>query len=131
MPDFTLGYADIDEPTFYYDKPRAFYLDVFTKPGVVYSPLELTINVPETSLGNMIPAARVCSIEKIYVGRFVSCAEEEFSFYDQFVPVLNDKAVIKFNSLCNTLRTNATSDTFTDLNSLDSMIRYSKLMFLN
>ena len=130
MPDFTLKYADIDEPTFYYDKPRAFYMDVYTKPGMVYSPLEIIFNTPETSQGNMIPAAKICSIEKNYVGKFVSCAKGEFSFYDQFDPVLDDRAVIKFESLYNTLRCNDTSENSsensTDLNLLDSMIRYSK-----
>jgi hypothetical protein len=60
------------------NQPRMAYLDIYTSPGLVYSPMTLKISIPETVLGNSIPAGSVCLASIHYVGIYAKCVQQMF-----------------------------------------------------
>ena len=77
-PTFSMYLADTKSFTANIRDPRAFYLDMYTKPGSIYTPMNISIIMPETVIGNNIPAATVCSVQIYYVGAFSSCIRKDF-----------------------------------------------------
>ena len=77
MPTFSMSIADIKNFTLNISDPRAFYLDMFTSPGSIYMPMTVEIVMPETIIGNKIPAATVCRVTVSYVGDFSSCVRKD------------------------------------------------------
>jgi len=90
-PEFAVSFADADDHTFYLNKPRAYFLDVFTKPDTVYKPMNISLIVPELLLDRGIPAAKICSIELVYIGKFASCAKADFQMIQRFIFFYNLK----------------------------------------
>jgi hypothetical protein len=42
----------------------------------IYDPMNVQIIMPETSLGNNVPAATICRVEVAYVGQDVACLQK-------------------------------------------------------
>ena len=58
--------------------PRAFYFDIYTKPGSVYMPMDVEVIMPETVIGSNVPAATVCSVKILYTGIFSGCLQKDY-----------------------------------------------------
>ena len=78
LPTFSMSIADSLTDTANINQPRAIYFDIYTKPGSIYIPMNVEIIMPETILGNNIPAATICSVKLIYTGIYSVCAQKEF-----------------------------------------------------
>jgi hypothetical protein len=78
MPSFSMSIADQLSNTAAVSQPRAIFLDIYTQPGSVYEPMDVEILMPETILGNNIPAATVCSVSMYYVGIYSVCAQSTY-----------------------------------------------------
>lgn len=78
LPSFSMSQADTLGYTASVGQARAIYLDVYTQAGTVYEPMEVEIVMPETVLGNNIPAATVCTVQMYYVGIFSVCAQSQY-----------------------------------------------------
>lgn len=108
-------------------KPRAVYFDMYTQPGSVYIPMDIEVIMPETVLGNSIPAATVCSVKLVYAGVNSRCAQKDFintasnnriNYYQRMVQFKNDKAIVSMDALCNSGDPTQTQDP------LDGLVRY-------
>lgn len=89
-----LGYtADVGQP-------RAFFLDIYTQPGSVYEPMNVEFVMPETVLGNGVPAATICSVQMYYVGVYSVCAQSAYvnnyqiSYLARFNNYITNKKVV-------------------------------------
>lgn len=60
-------------------QPRGIFLDIYTLPGSIYQPMTVEVIMPETVLGNSIPAATVCSVKMYYTGIYSVCAQPAYS----------------------------------------------------
>ena len=58
--------------------PRAIYFDIYTQPGIVYTPMNVEIVMPETIIGNGIPAGTICSVQLYYVGIYATCVQQQY-----------------------------------------------------
>jgi hypothetical protein len=76
LPSFNISIADFGTNTANVSQPRAIFFDIYTTPGSIYEPMEIEIDMPETVLGNNIPAAVVCSVQMFYVGVYSVCAQQ-------------------------------------------------------
>ncbi len=80
LPDFLISYGDNNySQVFYHGLPRPFFLDILTKPGVLYGQLAISISTPQTE--DSFPAGKICSVEMVYVGQFVTCVEPVTQFF--------------------------------------------------
>lgn len=112
---------------------RAIYFDVYTKPGSVMIPTSVEIVMPETVIGNGIPAATVCNIKMVYVGMYAVCAQQAFinnvnhnriSYLQRMIRFKNDKAIVKLDSICNS------ADSSTVIDPIDGLIRFCDYNYL-
>ena len=87
--------------------PKAVFFDIYTQPGVLYSPMNVEVVMPETIIGNNIPAATICSVK-----------------LQRMIQLKNDKAIISLDSFCNTATTSSSIDP------IDGMIRFCNLILL-
>ncbi len=115
--------------------PRAVYFDMYTQPGSIYMPMNIEIIMPETVLGNSIPAATVCSVKLLYVGVNSQCAQRDFinaasngriNYYQRMAQFKNDKAIVSLDSLCNSGDPTQTQDPVDGLIRLCNLNFYSK-----
>ena len=112
--------------------PKAVFFDIYTQPGVLYSPMNVEVVMPETIIGNNIPAATICSVKLIYVGMYATCVQKEYinnmagkiSYLQRMIQLKNDKAIISLDSFCNTATTSSSIDP------IDGMIRFCNLILL-
>lgn len=74
-----MSVADMSTSTAQLGEPRAIFLDIYTKPGSIYQPMTVEVIMPETVLGNSIPAATVCRVEMYYTGVYSVCAQPTYT----------------------------------------------------
>jgi hypothetical protein len=104
--------------------PRSVYFDIYTQPGTLYSPMDVEVVVPETIIGNMVPAASICSVKLVYVGIFATCVQKEYinnlklSYLQRMIQFKNDKAIISLDSFCNSADLSSSQDP------MDGLIRF-------
>jgi hypothetical protein len=67
------------------------FLDIFTQPGVIYYPMSIEINVPETFLGSNSPSAKICSIQVVYTGIYSSCIQQNY------INDIQNKLIVYYN----------------------------------
>ncbi len=54
-------------------------------PMAIYNPTEINLVVPVVNSANEIPAAKICGVELVYKGKFVSCVQSEIELFQRFV----------------------------------------------
>lgn len=88
-----MSIADLGTNVANINQPRAVYFDIYTTPGSLYIPTTVEVVMPETVIGNGIPAATVCSVQIYYVGMYSTCVQKEYintmangriSYYQRF-----------------------------------------------
>ncbi len=88
--------------------------------------MNVEVVMPETIIGNSIPAATICSVKLIYAGMYATCVQKEYvnnmvgkiSYLQRMIQFKNDKAIISLDSFCN-------SASFTSsIDPIDGMIRF-------
>ena len=88
--------------------PKAFFFDIYTQPGFIYSPMNLEVTMPETIVGNSVPAATICSVKVLYAGIYSKCVQQEYvnslqtSYLQRMIQFKYDKAIVSLGTFCNT-----------------------------
>ena len=60
---------------------RLFYYDIYTKASGVYTPMTVRITTNETLPGSSLPAASICLVKVLYVGKNLPCLVD--TYYNQ------------------------------------------------
>ena len=106
--------------------PRSVYFDIYTQPGTLYGKMDVEVVVPETIIGNMVPAASICSVRLVYAGIYAQCVQKEYinnlklSYLQRMIQFKNDKAIISLEPFCNSADLSSTQDP------MDGLIRFRK-----
>ena len=77
--DFYVNYAVNPSSVLYYSMPKMIYFDIYTKPGVVYNPMGIVINVPNVNEDSNLPMGSICGIDMVYIGSYVNCQSDNSS----------------------------------------------------
>lgn len=59
------------------DAARFMFVDINSTWLGIYNPMTVEFIMPETSVGNNIPAATICRVEIAYVGEDVACLQKD------------------------------------------------------
>jgi hypothetical protein len=93
--------------------------------------MNVEVVMPETIIGNNIPAATICSVKLIYAGMYATCVQKEYinnmagkiSYLQRLIQFKNDKAIISLDTFCNSAGFSSSIDP------IDGMIRFCKYIF--
>jgi hypothetical protein len=88
--------------------------------------MNIEVVMPETIVGNNIPAATICSVQLVYTGMYATCVQKEYintmqiTYLQRMIQFKNDKVSISLGAFCNSASTSVNQDP------IDGLVRFCK-----